>query len=127
MLWTAPVCAGACRGWRRPPARNSPCCADRKSVVLVKRVDVVMVGRRRHTIFSRDWSSDVCSSDLGTQLLYLVPEQLWVIANYKETQTFAMRPGQPVTIEVDALDGARLRGRVQRMAPATGSEFAVLR
>ena len=63
----------------------------------------------------------------GTQLLYLVPEQLWVIANYKETQTFAMRPGQPVTIEVDALDGARLRGRVQRMAPATGSEFAVLR
>jgi len=38
-----------------------------------------------------------------------------------------MRPGQPVTIEVDALDGARLRGRVQRMAPATGSEFAVLR
>ncbi|WP_312593553.1 HlyD family secretion protein [Stutzerimonas nitrititolerans] len=63
----------------------------------------------------------------GTQLLYLVPEQLWVIANYKETQTFAMRSGQPVTIEVDALDGARLRGRVQRMAPATGSEFAVLR
>jgi len=63
----------------------------------------------------------------GTQLLYLVPEQFWVIANYKETQTFAMRPGQPVTIEVDALDGARLRGRVQRMAPATGSEFAVLR
>ncbi|WP_240645037.1 HlyD family secretion protein [Stutzerimonas nitrititolerans] len=63
----------------------------------------------------------------GTQLLYLVPEQLWVIANYKETQTFAMRPGQPVTIEVDAVDGARLRGRVQRMAPATGSEFAVLR
>ncbi|MBA1235594.1 HlyD family secretion protein [Pseudomonas stutzeri] len=63
----------------------------------------------------------------GTQLLYLVPEQLWVIANYKETQTFAMRPGQPVTIEVDALDGALLRGRVQRMAPATGSEFAVLR
>jgi multidrug resistance efflux pump len=63
----------------------------------------------------------------GSQLLYLVPEQLWVIANYKETQTFAMRPGQPVTIEVDALDGARLRGRIQRLAPATGSEFSVLR
>ena len=59
--------------------------------------------------------------------LYLVPEQLWVIANYKETQTFAMRPGQPVEIEVDALDGARLRGHVQRLAPATGSEFSVLR
>ena len=63
----------------------------------------------------------------GSQLLYLVPEQLWVIANYKETQTFAMRPGQPVEIEVDALDGARLSGHVQRLAPATGSEFSVLR
>ena len=63
----------------------------------------------------------------GSQLLYLVPEQLWVIANYKETQTFAMRPGQPVEIEVDALDDARLRGHVQRLAPATGSEFSVLR
>ena len=38
-----------------------------------------------------------------------------------------MRPGQPVEIEVDALDGARLRGHVQRLAPATGSEFSVLR
>lgn len=63
----------------------------------------------------------------GSQLLYLVPEQLWVIANYKETQTFAMRPGQPVEIEVDALDGSRLSGHVQRLAPATGSEFSVLR
>lgn len=63
----------------------------------------------------------------GTQLLYLVPEQLWVIANYKETQTFRMRPGQPVSIAVDALDGARLSGRVERLAPATGSEFSLLR
>jgi multidrug resistance efflux pump len=63
----------------------------------------------------------------GSQLLYLVPEQFWVIANYKETQTFAMRPGQPVEIEVDALEGVRLRGQVQRLAPATGSEFSVLR
>lgn len=63
----------------------------------------------------------------GSQLLYLVPEQLWIIANYKETQTYAMRPGQPVEIKVDALDGARLRGRVERLAPATGSEFSLLR
>jgi len=63
----------------------------------------------------------------GTQLLYLVPEQLWIIANYKETQTFRMRPGQPVSIAVDALDGARLSGRVERLAPATGSEFSLLR
>ncbi len=63
----------------------------------------------------------------GSQLLYLVPDQLWVIANYKETQTFAMRPGQPAEIEVDALESARPTGRMQRLAPATGSEFSVLR
>lgn len=63
----------------------------------------------------------------GSQLLYLVPDQLWVIANYKETQTYAMRPGQPVEITVDALNGARLRGHLQSLAPATGSEFSVLR
>ncbi len=63
----------------------------------------------------------------GTQLLYLVPDQLWIVANYKETQTYRMRPGQPVSFEVDALDGARLTGRVERLAPATGSEFSVLR
>ncbi|EWC42909.1 HlyD family efflux transporter periplasmic adaptor subunit [Pseudomonas stutzeri] len=63
----------------------------------------------------------------GSQLLFLVPPKLWVIANYKETQTVHMRPGQPVSFEVDALDGARLTGRVERLAPATGSEFSVLR
>jgi multidrug resistance efflux pump len=63
----------------------------------------------------------------GSQLLYLVPDQLWVVANYKETQTANMRVGQPVRIDVDALDGARLHGHVERFAPATGSEFSVLR
>lgn len=63
----------------------------------------------------------------GTQLLFLVPPKLWVIANYKETQTANMRPGQPVSFEVDALNGARLTGRIERIAPATGSEFSLLR
>ncbi len=62
----------------------------------------------------------------GSQLLYLVPERLWIIANYKETQTHYIRVGQPVTFDVDALDGATLTGRVERLAPATGSEFSVL-
>lgn len=62
----------------------------------------------------------------GSQLLYLVPERLWIIANYKETQTHHIRVGQPVTFDVDALDGATLTGRVERLAPATGSEFSVL-
>ena len=63
----------------------------------------------------------------GSQLLYLVPEQLWVIANYKETQVQDMRIGQAVTLDIDALSGAKLTGRVERFAPATGSEFSVLR
>ncbi|MBB3102777.1 HlyD family secretion protein [Azomonas macrocytogenes] len=63
----------------------------------------------------------------GSQLFYLVPEQLWVIANYKETQTWLMQPGQAVTLRVDALDDALLTGRIERLAPATGSEFSVLR
>jgi multidrug resistance efflux pump len=63
----------------------------------------------------------------GTQLLYLVPPTVWVVANYKEAQTAHMAPGQPATVRVDALGGQALRGRVARIAPAAGSEFSVIR
>lgn len=63
----------------------------------------------------------------GTQLMFLVPARLWIIANYKEAQTAAMAPGQPVRFRVDALDRAELTGRVEQLAPAAGSEFAVLK
>lgn len=62
----------------------------------------------------------------GTQLMALVPDTLWVIANLKETQMNHVRIGQPVTFRVDALDHQKLRGHVQRIAPATGSEFSLL-
>lgn len=62
----------------------------------------------------------------GTQLTALVPPQLWVIANMKETQMANVRVGQPVNFSVDALDGAKLRGTVERISPATGAEFSVL-
>jgi multidrug resistance efflux pump len=62
----------------------------------------------------------------GTQLTSLVPAQMWVIANMKETQMARVRVGQPVTFTVDALDNARLHGHVERISPATGSEFSVL-
>ncbi|PTQ09790.1 secretion protein HlyD [Sphingomonas oleivorans] len=64
---------------------------------------------------------------LGTQLLSLVPPERWVIANYKEAQTARMAPGQRASFTVDALGGARLTGRVERLSPAAGSEFAVLK
>lgn len=63
----------------------------------------------------------------GTQLMALVPGQVWVIANFKETQVEAMRIGQPAEIRVDALGHAPLSGRVQGFSPATGSEFSVLK
>lgn len=63
----------------------------------------------------------------GTQLMYLVPHAKWVVANFKEAQTRDMRIGQPVRFRVDALGGAVLKGHVQNIAPAAGSEFAVLK
>jgi multidrug resistance efflux pump len=62
----------------------------------------------------------------GTQVMALVPAQVWVIANMKETQMADVRLGQPVVFTVDALHNATLRGRVERISPATGSEFSVI-
>ncbi|MQA21112.1 HlyD family secretion protein [Rugamonas rivuli] len=62
----------------------------------------------------------------GAQLMGLVPRQLWVIANLKETQMNGVQVGQSATFKVDALDGAQLTGQVERISPATGSEFSVL-
>lgn len=63
----------------------------------------------------------------GTQLLALVPSQVWVVANFKEAQTARMVPGQVAQLQVDGLGNARLKGRVERLAPAMGSEFSVIR
>jgi multidrug resistance efflux pump len=62
----------------------------------------------------------------GAQVMALVPAQVWVIANMKETQMADVRLGQPVSFTVDALHNARLHGRVERISPATGSEFSVI-
>ena len=63
----------------------------------------------------------------GTQLTTLVPPKVWVSANFKEAQTALIRPGQRATVRVDALGGAELRGTVERLSPAAGSEFSVIR
>lgn len=62
----------------------------------------------------------------GAQLMSLVPNQLWVIANMKETQMDNIRVGQPASFTVDALNHRKFHGHVQRISPATGSEFALL-
>ena len=63
----------------------------------------------------------------GTQLMAVVPSQVWVVANFKEAQTARMASGQVARFHVDALADARLTGRVERIAPATGSEFSVIK
>jgi len=63
----------------------------------------------------------------GTQLMFLVPPEIWVSANFKEAQTARIFPGQPAVLRVDALGGAKIRGHVERIAPAAGSEFSVIR
>ncbi|WP_085810791.1 HlyD family secretion protein [Sphingomonas sp. TZW2008] len=63
----------------------------------------------------------------GSQLMFLVPADVWVIANFKEAQTADVRVGQRASFTVDGLADARLTGRVERISPAAGSEFAVLK
>ncbi|QDH74315.1 HlyD family secretion protein [Brevundimonas sp. M20] len=64
---------------------------------------------------------------VGAQLMALVPDRIWVTANYKENQLRDIRVGQPVELSVDALGGRTLTGKVEQIAPATGSEFSVIR
>lgn len=62
----------------------------------------------------------------GTRLTSLVPKQLWVVANMKETQMARVKPGLPVRFSVDALDGEKFDGEVEYISPAAGSEFSAI-
>jgi membrane fusion protein (multidrug efflux system) len=63
----------------------------------------------------------------GSRVLTLVPTNaLYVVANFKETQTEAMRVGQKAEVYVDALGGDTLTGVVDSFAPGSGSEFTLL-
>ncbi|QIO08174.1 HlyD family secretion protein [Acinetobacter lanii] len=63
----------------------------------------------------------------GSQLMYLIPQQRWIIANFKETQIANMKIGQPASFEVDALNHQKFSGKVEEISPAAGSEFSVLK
>jgi membrane fusion protein, multidrug efflux system len=62
----------------------------------------------------------------GQALLALVQPDIWVLANFKETQLASLRPGQSVRILVDAFPGHKFVGTVESLSPASGSEFALL-
>ncbi len=63
----------------------------------------------------------------GQPLLAIVQlDDIWITANYKETQLRDMRPGQRVTIAIDAFGGREFHGKVDSIAGATGSRFSLL-
>lgn len=62
----------------------------------------------------------------GSPLLAIVEDSVWIEANFKETQLNDMKVGQPVTIQVDALDGRDLNGTISSFSGATGAVFSLL-
>ena len=64
--------------------------------------------------------------EVGQQLLSIVPTDVWVTADFKETQLDRIEPGQSVEMEVDAYPGRTLHGTVQSVQNGTGSRFSLL-
>ena len=63
----------------------------------------------------------------GQPLMAIIPlEDVWVTANFKETQLTNMRAGQRATVKVDAYGGKEFRGHVDSIAAATGARFSML-
>jgi membrane fusion protein, multidrug efflux system len=63
---------------------------------------------------------------VGQVLMSIVPNDFWVVANFKETQLRNMRPGQPATIRVDAFPDEVLHGHVDSIQAGTGARFSLL-
>ncbi len=62
----------------------------------------------------------------GQAVSMFVPNEIWVTANFKETQLTDMRPGQPVDVTIDAYPDHALRGRVDSVQPGSGTAFSLL-
>jgi multidrug resistance efflux pump len=63
----------------------------------------------------------------GTRMLSVVPSSnLWIEANYRETQLGQMKVGDPVRVNIDTYPGTSVCGYVEAIAPASGSEFALI-
>jgi membrane fusion protein (multidrug efflux system) len=64
--------------------------------------------------------------EVGQQLMSIVPPEIWVIANFKESQLRKMKPGQPVLVEIDALGGKKFRAHVDSVQAGSGAAFSLL-
>ena len=62
----------------------------------------------------------------GTNLTMFVPDEIWVTANFKEIQLDRMRPGQKVTLKIDAYPGRVIHGHVDSVQPGSGTAFSLL-
>jgi membrane fusion protein, multidrug efflux system len=62
----------------------------------------------------------------GTNLTMFVPDEIWVTANFKESQLDAMRPGQSAALGIDAYPERAVRGRVASVQPGSGTAFSLL-
>lgn len=62
---------------------------------------------------------------VGQPLMAIVPDEVWVTANFKETQMTRMRPGQPAAVSVDTYPGRVFRGHVDSIQSGTGSRFSL--
>jgi membrane fusion protein (multidrug efflux system) len=62
----------------------------------------------------------------GTQVISFVPLDKWVLANYRETQLTNVKVGDAAEIRIDEYPGRVVRGKVLEIAPASGSQFALL-
>ena len=63
---------------------------------------------------------------LGQTLMSIVPTDVWVVANFKESQLKKMKPGQPALVEIDALGGQTFRGHVDSIQAGSGAAFSLL-
>lgn len=64
--------------------------------------------------------------ETGQQLFSIVPQEVWVIANFKESQLKYMRPGQPAWVAIDALGGRKFRAHVDSIQAGSGAQFSLL-
>jgi len=62
----------------------------------------------------------------GTNLTMFVPDEIWVTANFKENQLDHMRPGDPVTLTIDAYPERKIHGHVDSVQPGSGTAFSLL-
>jgi len=60
------------------------------------------------------------------QIMSLVPVEVWVVANFKESQLKRMKPGQPATVEIDALGGRKFNAKVESIQAGSGAAFSLL-